>query len=93
VAFGPASFTLRGETYAHPGTALIAAGENPLNPRFEVVLFAGLGAEATWHAVENVGPRRGAHPEVVLIAEGASARDLVARSPEKEKKVAASTRD
>ena len=95
VAFGPASFTLRGDTYAHPGTALIAAGENPVNPRFEVVLFAGLGADSTWRVVENVGSRRGSHPEVVLIAEGSPARDLVARLPEKEKdgKVAASARE
>ena len=89
------SFTLKGDTYAHPGTALIAAGENPLNPRFEVVLYAGLGAESTWHAVERVGFRGSHHPEVILIAEGSPARDLVARPVEKEKdrKVAASTPD
>ena len=84
VAFGPASFTLKGETYAHPGTAVIAAGENPLNPRFEVVLFAGLGADSTWHCVEHLGGRRGGHAEVVLLAEGSSPRGLVARRLEEE---------
>ena len=35
VTFGPASFTLKGETYAHAGTAIIVAGENPpLNALF-----------------------------------------------------------
>ena len=81
VGFGPASASFRGATYAHPGTALIVAGENPLNPRFEVVAYAGLGADATWHAVEHVGSRRGEHPEVVLIAHGSPARDLVASPP------------
>ena len=38
----------RDETYAHPATAVIAAGANPLNRRYEVVLFAGLSGEATW---------------------------------------------
>src|SRR5262249_46293324 len=31
--FGSASFVLRGKTYAHSGSALIAAGDNPLNHR------------------------------------------------------------
>ncbi|WP_435009287.1 C45 family autoproteolytic acyltransferase/hydrolase [Tundrisphaera lichenicola] len=93
VSFGPASFTLREKTYAHPGTAVIVAGENPLNPRYQVVAFAGLGAESTWKSVEHVGARRGNHPEVVLIAEGSSARDLVARPVEKDKKVADATRE
>jgi len=83
VAFGPASFALRGQTYAHAGTAVIVAAENPTNPRFEVVLFAGLGAEATWHCTSQVGGRRGGHPEVVLIVEGGSPRGMLARGPEK----------
>ena len=83
VAFGPTSFTLRGETYGHAGSAVIVAGENPVNPRFEVVVFAGLGAEATWLCTPRVGGRRLDHAEVVLIAEGAQAREMVARPAEK----------
>ena len=79
VSFGPTSFAFQGRTYAHPGSAAIASGENPLNPRFEVVLFAGLGAEATWRSVEHLGGR---HAEVILLAEGASPRGLVARKAE-----------
>ena len=88
IGFGPTSFTLRGETYAHAGTAVIVAGENPTNPRFEVVVYAGLGAEATWHGSEHVGGRRGGHPEVVLLAEGAPPRPMIAR-PAAEKPAAA----
>jgi hypothetical protein len=80
VQFGPSSFTLNGETYAHPGTALIVAGENPLSPRYSVVLYAGLSAESTWHAVENLGGR---HSEVILLGEGAGPRRMMVRSREK----------
>jgi hypothetical protein len=75
VGFGPTSFTVKGETYGHAGSAVIAAGENPLNPRFEVVIFAGLGAEATWHCVE-ASFARSEHPEVVILAEASSPRLL-----------------
>ena len=62
VTFGPASFVIRGETYANPLSAVIAAGPNPADPRSEVVVFAGLSAEATWHCVQVVGDReRRAH--------------------------------
>ena len=57
IAFGPSSFVLRGETYAHPSSAVIAAGGNPLNPRCEVVVFAGLSAEATRRCVLKIGDR------------------------------------
>ena len=48
VGFGTASFTLAGETYAHPQTAIVAAGPSPLAADRSVVIFAGLSAEATW---------------------------------------------
>ena len=44
VRFSPGSFIVRGETYAHPDSAVIAAGGNTLSDRFSVVVFAGLGA-------------------------------------------------
>ncbi len=78
VAFGPASFTHRGETYAHPGSAVVAAGPNPATPRFSAVVFAGLGADATWHVVEHLPGRREGHAAVVLIPHGSTARVLAA---------------
>jgi hypothetical protein len=76
VSFGPASFTLRGRTYAHPASALIVAGPNPRDRAHSVVLFAGLGAGATWDVVERL-PFRGASAEAVLVEAGGSAREMV----------------
>jgi hypothetical protein len=47
ITFGSRSFTVRNETYGHAGSAVIAAGVNPLNPRYSLVVLAGLGAEST----------------------------------------------
>jgi hypothetical protein len=86
--FGPASFVLRGETYAHPGTAVIAAASNPLNPRYELVLFAGLSAEATWRCVESVGTRESAPAEVLLFPNAGRPRRLVVPGTEETKAAA-----
>ncbi|MDR3632914.1 MAG: C45 family autoproteolytic acyltransferase/hydrolase [Isosphaeraceae bacterium] len=84
VGFGPASFVLRGETYAHPRSAVVAAAANPLNPRFELVAFAGLSGEATRHCAEQIGGRDSAPAEVLLLASGAKPKRLAlthARGP------------
>jgi hypothetical protein len=78
VRFNGASFRLRDETYSHPATALIAAGPNPLSGRYEVVLFTGLSAEATWRCAQQVSDRRSPPAEVWLWASGARPRSLVA---------------
>ncbi len=57
VTFGPASFVVRGETYAHPHSAIIAAGPNPDDPHSEIVILAGLSADATWRCVKAIGGR------------------------------------
>ncbi|MCA1685122.1 MAG: hypothetical protein LC745_03895, partial [Planctomycetia bacterium] len=77
LTFGPSSFVLRGETYAHPLTAVIAAGPNPDDPRSEVVIFAGLSAEATWRCVEANGDRDDLPAEVLLLPSGRKARRLI----------------
>jgi len=76
--FRGASFVLRDETYAHSATAVIAAGPNPLAGRYEVVLFAGLSAEATWRCAQQAGDRTSPAAEVWLWASGARPRALVA---------------
>src|SRR5262249_9342018 len=48
IEFAAASFRLIGDTYAHPLTAVVAAGPNPIAAKRSVVIFAGLSAEATW---------------------------------------------
>jgi len=47
VPFGPHSFSIRGITYANPESSVLVAAENPLNRRFSLVLYAGLGTRAT----------------------------------------------
>jgi hypothetical protein len=70
VAFNQGSFAVREETYAHPGSAVIVAGENPLNPRFSVVLYAGLGAAATWKCVQHLETEELPPPQVILMPAG-----------------------
>jgi hypothetical protein len=85
VTFGPASFVLRGDTYAHPGSAVIAAGGNPLNPRYSVVVYAGLGAEATWQSVQRLPEEtfgETAATEVLLMAAGSAPKPVIASAPE-----------
>src|SRR5262249_24906666 len=80
VTFGPGSFVLRGHTYAHPGSAVIVAGDHPLSPRHSVVLFAGLSAEATWHSVQRLPDDGGSTPatETLLLAAGSKPVPLIA---------------
>ena len=78
IKFAAASFVCRDETYAHPATAVIAAGSNPLDRRYEVVLFAGLSGEATWRCAQQVGDRKSPPAEIWLWAAGSKPRALVA---------------
>jgi hypothetical protein len=68
VQFGPASFVAASDTYGNADSAVIAAGSNPLSARYELVLFAGLGARdakfgpahrGARAAVRGTDPRRG----------------------------------
>jgi len=83
VSFTPGSFTVRGKTYSHPDSAVIAAGENPLNSRYSVVIYAGLGAKSTWKCVQHIDPEELPPPEVLLLAAGRKpARFRVVSKPE-----------
>jgi hypothetical protein len=76
VRFGKRSFQVAGETYAHPASAVVVAGENPANRRYSLVVVAGLSAEATFRvAPEFLHAGRAA--EVMVLANGASTRALV----------------
>jgi Phospholipase B len=88
VSFGPASFVVRKKTYAHPGSAVIAAGSNPINARFSVVIFAGLSADATWRCVQSASGRSSAAAEVLLAPEGSRPQRLVVPSGDKSSPVA-----
>jgi hypothetical protein len=75
IQFGPKSFVLNGETYAHMTSAVIVAGENPMEPRYSVVAIAGLSADATLRAAPLLVQARSA--EAVLYAHGKPPRSLV----------------
>lgn len=77
VQFGPASFALGGESYAHPGSAILFACENPMTPRYSLVVYAGLSADATWHAVQAFPDCGGRGSEAILLAHGAKPRPMV----------------
>jgi hypothetical protein len=76
IDFGAVSFTLVGETYAHPLTAIVAAGPSPLAANRSVVIFAGLSAEATWMCAKRFPDHGGASAEVLLMENGESVRQL-----------------
>jgi hypothetical protein len=50
VRFGPQSFGVGKDAYAHANSLVVAAGANPLNPRYSAVVLAGNGGDATYHA-------------------------------------------
>ena len=81
VTFRDGSFVLKDKTYAHAGSAVVAAGGNPLNPRYSVVIYAGLGAEATWHCVRRLPEGYWTEPpttEVLLMAAGSAPKAVIA---------------
>jgi hypothetical protein len=77
VTFGSRSFAVRGEVYAHPGSAVLAAAENPLNKRYSLVVVAGLGAASTLRAAPYLGLRVRRAAEVVVVPHDGPARSLV----------------
>src|SRR5262249_8271967 len=77
VTFGSRSFVVRNQTYAHARSAVIAAGENPLNKRFSIVVLAGLGGESTLEAPAALTGRKAAAAEVLVLPHGEKPRALV----------------
>jgi hypothetical protein len=82
VVFGHRSFTIGRDAYAHPGSAVVAAGANPLNRRYSIVVLAGLSAESTRQTASNL-LRRGQPPgDVYLLPAGSKPRMLAVPAPE-----------
>lgn len=78
ITFGAASFRVGDRTYAHARSAIVAAGANPSAPsRYAMIVFAGLGAEATRSCVGSVFDRGGGPAEAVLMAAGSPSRSLL----------------
>ena len=81
VKFGASSFTLKGRTYAHPHSALVEAGPNPLAPDRSLVLFAGLSAEGTWQGIRRFPESGAVAAEVLLMEVNAPVRRLAIPIP------------
>jgi hypothetical protein len=79
VTFGDASVTVGGELYAHEGTAVVAAGTNPLDGRFSLVVLAGLSADATFRLCERPSVPAA---EVVVYPNGGKPRRVVVTKPD-----------
>jgi Phospholipase B len=79
VKFGPGSFAVRGEEYAHPGSAVLAAGGNPLDHVHSVVVIAGLSAEATRFALDFLLSHSLRPGNVLVVPNQARARSLVVK--------------
>jgi hypothetical protein len=93
VTFGLHSFEVRGKTYAHPASAVVAAGGNPADPRYSAVVYAGLSAEATWRCVQRL-PEEGSAAaalcaEVLLMPAGEQPEPLAVTAPAAGKAAAA----
>ncbi len=77
VGFGPQSFEVRDEVYAHPESAVIAAGENPFNPRYSVVVVAGLSSLGTWQVMSRFMDEQLSYAPVVVLPHGRDDDSLV----------------
>jgi hypothetical protein len=75
VTFGPRSFTVRGQLYAHAESAVIAAGANPMDGRYSIVCVAGLSPGATLRAAKLL-PEDSPAP-VKVMAAYQNAKDIV----------------
>jgi hypothetical protein len=78
VKFGWRSFTVRGETYAHAGSAVLTAAANPLNPRYSAVVLAGLSADAITRTPDPIYHRDAPGADVIILPYGGKTKAFVA---------------
>jgi hypothetical protein len=74
------SFTVRQDTYANADSGVIAAAENPLNPRYSLVLVAGMGPAATLRTAPKLADRELKPAEVVVYPPNGEPLPLVVPS-------------
>jgi hypothetical protein len=88
VRFGPRSFVVRGEGFAHANSAVIAAAENPLNRRFSAVAVAGLGAASTLRTTPLLADGNRRPAEVVVFPNAAAVRSFVTDGKDRKERAA-----
>jgi hypothetical protein len=76
VTLGRQSFAVRGETYAHANSAVVAAAENPLDKRYSVVVVAGMSAASTLRTASQLA-HGGMTAEVIVYPSGATPKGMV----------------
>jgi hypothetical protein len=76
IQFGSASFVVGGEAYAHQGSAVVVAAENPLNKRFSLVVLAGLNGSSTLRTATKFMDQH-QNAEAIVYPNGAAPRSLV----------------
>ena len=76
IKFGNHSFVVRDQAYAHQGSAVVVAAENPLNKRFSLVVLAGLNGSSTLRTATQFMEHR-QPAEVVVYPNGTALRALV----------------
>ena len=81
VRFGQQSFAVDDDLYAHPKSAVMVAGTNPLNPRFSAVVIAGNSALSTYQAADKLG-FNDFGVEVKVLPHPGSPKRLVMPAPE-----------
>jgi hypothetical protein len=77
ITLGWRSFTVGQETFAHPGSAVVVAADNPHNRRYSVVVLAGLSAEATLNIPSGLMNQGRLAPEVLILPNRGKPRALV----------------
>ncbi|MEO7100213.1 MAG: hypothetical protein ABI162_12690, partial [Luteolibacter sp.] len=77
VSFGPHSFSVRGVTYANPESTILVAAENPLNRRFLMVFYAGLGTRATIDIARKLDEENLSYAPVILLPAGQKEHNMV----------------
>src|SRR5262249_41346752 len=77
ITFGKRSSVARNETYAHARSAVVAAGVHPGNPRYSLVVLAGLSADSTFHAPAALLKGSHAAAEVLVLPNKGKAKSLV----------------
>jgi hypothetical protein len=88
VTFGSRSFVVGAKSYAHAGSAVVVASENPLNKRYSMVVAAGLSAESTLRAASSFVGRGISGAEALLLANGQAPKTLVLPARELVKELA-----
>jgi hypothetical protein len=87
VTFGSQSFSSRGETFAHPNSAVLTAAGNPLNSRYSAVVLAGLSAEATTRTVDAIYRKDAEGADVIILPNQGKTKAFVAPKRELEKQL------